>query len=80
MNIESHSRPTIMDGKVVTYSTAFRQSEGIFGPEYEAAGHFEVSASRNAVMVHRASIASKEELEALIEALNRAFVTMEVLR
>lgn len=49
-------RHTIMDGVVVTYATAFHPERGAFGRSWDARGPFEISASRNAVMVHRAEL------------------------
>lgn len=47
------SRRTICDGEVVTFATEFKEHDGPFGG-HDAAGPFEVSASREGVMVHRA--------------------------
>lgn len=75
MNIQTSERHTIMDGKVVTYATGFVVREvGIFRSA-EALGPFEVSASRNAVVVHRAECRTPEApeaAEALIEAIKQA--------
>lgn len=67
------ARHTIMDGKVVTYSTSF-EGDGEFPHGKDATGYFEISASRNCVMVHRATIKSGCQLEtfkAAIEIANR---------
>lgn len=73
LEVKSCERPTIMDGKVVTYATEFIDQNGAFGPYRVAVGAFEVSASRNCVLVQRARITKKEDLEALKEALDKAF-------
>lgn len=73
MSVERRSQPTIMDGEVVTFSTAFDDRQGAFGPTFRAAGVFEASASRNRVMIHRAEIQTRDELEALIDACRQAW-------
>lgn len=70
--VQSSSRRTIMDGEVVTLATRFEEKPGVFGPIQEAAGPFEVSASRNRIYVHSASLASDESVELLITALRQA--------
>ena len=60
-----------MDGKVVTYSTSF-EGDGKFPNPKKATGHFDVSASRNAVMVHRATIQTDWQLETFRSALDAA--------
>lgn len=60
-----------MDGKVVTYSTSF-EGDGKFPNPKKATGHFEVSASRNSVMVHRATIQTDWQLETFKSALDAA--------
>ena len=69
IQIMMSSRRTIMDGEVVTFATSFNRRDGVFGAVYEAEGPFRVSASRDAVVVHRASCASKQESAALLEAI-----------
>ncbi|MGD9590831.1 MAG: hypothetical protein AB7Q37_18485 [Pyrinomonadaceae bacterium] len=69
---KTSSRPTIMDGTVVTFAVDFRRSEGAFGSNDDALGPFEISASRNAVIVHRAEINDRDELEAFIAAMRGA--------
>lgn len=72
MEIQTRERPTIMDGKVVTFATDFiNRGVGIFASD-EALGAFEVSASRNAVIVHRAECKTDEQVEALIDAIRQA--------
>jgi len=69
MTIEWRKRPTIMDGEVITFSTDFDEAEGIFGQRFDARGPFEVSASRNAVIVHRAELHSDTDVEQFLEAV-----------
>lgn len=78
--IEQSERPTIMSGKVVTFATGFRKGEGIFGDHDEPTGPFEVSVSRDAVMVHRADCHSAEQVDALIKALKLAKEQLPRLR
>jgi len=49
-------RHTIMDGRVVTFAMDFKKGDGIFGDSFDAVGPFEISASRNMVVVHKANI------------------------
>lgn len=70
--MESRSRPTICDGEVITYAESFESSPGICGDRHEARGPYEVSVSRNAIIVHRANIKSADDLAALQEALKVA--------
>ena len=62
MKIYQSSRRTIMDGEVVTFATGF---EGFGGTlqVYKANGPFEISASREMVMVHRAYFNTSESFE-----------------
>lgn len=53
------SRRTICDGEVVTFATGFEPHNGPFGG-HDAKGPFEVSASREGVMVHAAYCRSSE--------------------
>lgn len=72
MEVQTSEHPTIMDGKVVTFATKFtKQGYGPFQTP-QALGPFEVSASRNAVMVHRAECKTPEQVEALIDAIRQA--------
>jgi hypothetical protein len=66
------SRRTIMSGEVVTFATGFHEHEGEWGPRCDATGPFEVSASRDAVIVHRAECRSLQQMTALIKALTLA--------
>lgn len=61
-----------MSGKVVTFATGFREEPGIFGLRHEALGPFEVSASRDAVIVHRAELKTFAEVLGLVTALAQA--------
>ncbi len=47
------SRRTVMSGEVVTFATDFEETTSVFGG-YRARGPFDISASRDAVMVHNA--------------------------
>lgn len=78
--IKQSERATVMSGKVVTFALDFNQEEGIFGPMDVASGPFEVSVSRDAVMVHRAECRGPEEVDLLIEALNFAKGQFDRLR
>ena len=72
MKILMSSRRTVMDGEVVTLATAFKaKGTGAFA-SHEACGPFEVSASRNAVMVHRAETCGPEACDALLAAIRAA--------
>lgn len=63
---------TITDGKVVTYAQGFRESSR--RPVWkEAIGCFEISASRNAVMVPRCIIGHADELDAFRDAMAMAY-------
>lgn len=55
MNVKCYARHTIMDGKVVTYATGFEQV-GRFGKNFSATGPFEISVSRNGIIVHNAEL------------------------
>lgn len=80
MEIQTRERPTIMDGKVVTFASQFTErGYGSFQTQ-EALGPFEVSASRNAVVVHRAECKTPEQVEALIEAIRQAEATRKRLQ
>lgn len=61
-----------MSGLVVTYAPRFEFEDGVFGPRFEAMGFFEVSASRDAVMVHRAVARQSEHIQLLVAAINEA--------
>lgn len=72
MTIERAQRITIMDGDVVTFATGFDRRPGVFGESADAKGPFEVSASRDMVMVHRADLASDAAVDEFIEAVRKA--------
>lgn len=78
--IRKSTRPTIMSGRVVTLALDFKQEDGVFGPRDTATGPFEVSISRDAVMVHRADCEDVESVDLLIEALRFAKVEFDHLR
>ena len=71
--LPERSRHTIMDGMVVTVATEFTDDDKARGP-------FEVSASRNAVMVHWATCRTEWEIDALIEALKVAKTRWQKIR
>ena len=73
-------RPTIMDGRVIQIATGFEEREGVFGPTYKATGPFEVSASRNAIVVHRAELRDQESFDLFVRAVAVAAQRMEMLR
>lgn len=79
MKIESRKRHTIMDGSVVMFATAFDESKGALGKSYDARGPFEVSASRNAVIVHHADCRTSEHVDALIQAVRNAAAQARML-
>jgi len=79
MHVYRSSRPTIMSGEVVTFATGFNQSKGVFGPSYEPTGPFDVSASRDAVIVHRAECRDAESVAALCLVLEEAAQAMACL-
>lgn len=79
MTLMMSSRRTIMSGEVVTVSTAFEEWDSAFGPAWRATGLFEVSASRDAVVVHRAECRTDEESDALIAAIRCANAAREKL-
>lgn len=66
------SRRTIMSGEVVTFSTAFDERDSAFGKAYDATGFFEVSASRDAVIVHKADCQNAEQVATLLRAIEGA--------
>lgn len=72
MPVLMSSRRTIMSGEVVTFSTAFEKESGAFGDLYEATGIFEVSASRDAVMVHHADCRCATDTIVLLLAIQEA--------
>jgi hypothetical protein len=75
MTVHQCSRRTIMDGEVVTFATDFRKEDDRF----QAVGAFEISASRNAVMVHRAMLWLPEHLADFTHAINLAYATLHRL-
>jgi hypothetical protein len=68
VNVYIQSRRTIMSGEVVTLATRFTKDHG-----WEPGGPFEVSASRDAVVVHRADIRTQDQMDAMRQALVVAF-------
>lgn len=71
-NVLMSSRRTIMSGEVVTFATKFEPKDGVFGLGYDAYGRFEISASRDAVIVHRAEFSNSSEAKTLIAAIEFA--------
>lgn len=69
--IERRERPTIMDGKVITFATGFEGEDDVFS-NCKPVGPFEVSASRNGVMVHSAMLRTRSNYERFRAALNAA--------
>lgn len=65
------SRRTICDGEVVTFATGFVKRDSFLGG-WDPLGPFDVSASRNAVVVHRAECRTAGESSALIKAIRCA--------
>ena len=72
MQILMSSRRTIQSGEVVTFATEFEPWDSVFGKAYRAHGPFEVSASRDAVVVHGAECTTAEQSAALVEAVLNA--------
>lgn len=66
------SRRTIQSGEVVTFATRFEPWDSVFGTAYRACGPFNVSASRDAVIVHEADCRSAEETAAMLLAVSLA--------
>lgn len=61
-----------MDGRVVTFAPGFVKNERGLFDSFDAVGSFELSASRNAVVVHKAEITTDEQLDLLLRALGTA--------
>ncbi|MEX2282251.1 MAG: hypothetical protein WEE89_07190 [Gemmatimonadota bacterium] len=72
--IQIRRRITIMDGYVTTFALGFTERPGMTGMMYDATGPFRISASRNAVIVHRAEITDSQTLNLFIEAIKQAKV------
>lgn len=71
--IECRSRPTIMSGEVIEFATGFsEEGNGPFGTVFRSTGPFEISSSRDAVMVHRAELQSDEDVAKFLYALECA--------
>lgn len=64
MKVFASSRRTIMSGEVVTFATGFVGTD--------PTGPFEVSASRDAVIVHAANLENHEHLAAFEKAMAAA--------
>ena len=72
MKILMSSRRTVMDSEVVTLATAFKVKGRGLLDSHDARGPFEVSASRNAVIVHHAKTRTPEACDALLAAIRAA--------
>lgn len=79
MQILMTSRRTVMSGEVVTFAVEFSNRDGVFGTIYAPSGPFEVSGSRDAVVVHRAECKTAEEVAALVEAVECAECVRQTL-
>jgi hypothetical protein len=79
MEVLMSSRRTVMSGEVVTFATEFEPWDSAFGVAYRAKGPFDVSASRDAVCVHRAECASREQTAALVAAIGFAEAALHAL-
>lgn len=73
------SRITICDGEVVTFAEGFEMRDGILGPFYEAIGPYEISVSRNQVMVHRATLMDGTQCAAAAHAIRECAAIMPLL-
>lgn len=72
MQVLMSSRRTVMSGEVVTFAAEFEPWDSAFGKAYKAKGPFEVSASRDAVIVHHAECKTSEENQTLTTAIQFA--------
>jgi hypothetical protein len=61
-----------MSGEVVTFAQQF-EGDGVFPYPKRALGCFEISASRNALMVHRAEITDADDLSVFQTAMKAAW-------
>ena len=66
-------RHTIMNGRVVKYAEKFELG-GV------SRGSYEVSASRDAVVIHRGYIYNQDDKDALLQAVELAYKMMRSLR
>lgn len=60
--VKKSERPTIMSGKVITFALDFTQEKGIFGDRDVPSGPFEVSVSRDALIVHHCECTTPEAI------------------
>lgn len=72
MKIEKTKRHTIMDGRVVTYAPRFHKIDGVFGNDYNARGSFEISVSRDKILVHKCEVTNEQELLEFFGAFKEA--------
>ena len=70
---QCYIRHTIMDGQVRSYAAAWGDDGS------RAIGPFEVSASRNAVMVHHANLRGAEDISLFEACLSQAVADMRML-
>ena len=68
-----------MDGEVVTFAEDFTKENGMVGDRFEAQGPYEISVSRNAIMIHRATIKTEETRDKVIKAIEQAYSIMPYL-
>lgn len=73
--IQKSYRHTIQDGRVITFAESFEEIEGVFGTRYQAVGCFEISASRNKVIVHNATIRTQHQSNLFVAAFILAWNT-----
>lgn len=78
MQVLMSIRRTVMSGEVVTFATGFESNASPFGG-YDPTGPFAVSASRDAVIVHRAECRTDEDVNALCVAIRFANFAMAAL-
>ena len=61
-----------MDGEVVTIAENFVKKKGVLGPIQDFAGPFELSVSRNSIMVHYCACKNMDDFNLFLNALGRA--------
>jgi hypothetical protein len=57
----------------VTFAQHFSKEPGLFGERDVPEGCYEISASRNAVIVHKCELRGEEAVKEFCEAINQAF-------
>ena len=78
--VKRRERITVMSGTVVDFATGFLDVGSGVSKRYDAKGPFRVSASRHAVMVHRAEVKTDEHAQLLQLALAEAWGEHERLK